>query len=62
VSHPGGSNSPAFPINAFAAETRRAARFFKMGHTPGAIATPPVEFNAEFPFTLDMRRRPAGRA
>ncbi len=61
VSHPGGSNSGSFPVNAFAAESRRASRFFKMGHTPGPVATPPVEIDAEFPLTLDMRRRPASR-
>ncbi len=56
VSHPGGSNSEAFPVNANAAESRRASRFFKMGHTPGPMSIPPVEENAAFPHTLDLRQ------
>jgi uncharacterized protein (DUF2126 family) len=57
VSHPGGRSFDNFPINAFAAESRRAARFFKMGHTPGTIVAPPVDCKGEFPLTLDMRRK-----
>ncbi len=60
VSHPGGTNSEAFPVNANAAESRRAARFFKMGHTPGEMSVPPVEENAAFPLTLDLRRAVRG--
>jgi uncharacterized protein (DUF2126 family) len=57
VSHPGGRSFEAFPINAFAAESRRAARFFKMGHSPGTVVAPQVDCNSEFPLTLDMRRK-----
>ena len=61
VSHPGGRSFDNFPINAFAAESRRALHdFFKMGHTPGTVVAPPVDCNAEFPLTLDMRRKELG--
>ncbi len=56
VGHPGGLNPGTFPINAFEAESRRAARFLKMGHRGGSIAPPPDEPNADFPLTLDLRR------
>lgn len=79
VSHPGGRSFDDFPVNAAAAETRRGARFWNFGHTPGAIQPPPEftrlgrfspggsplgpfappreEVNAEYPTTLDLRRR-----
>ncbi len=56
VSHPGGRSYVTFPVNAYEAESRRAARFFKMGYTPGRFHVPGVEPNRDFPFTLDMRR------
>jgi len=56
VSHPGGLSHEIFPRNGFEAETRRAARFFRMGHTPGSRPTPAPEPNPEFPLTLDLRR------
>jgi uncharacterized protein (DUF2126 family) len=56
VSHPGGLGHELCPINAFEAEGRRLARFVRMGHSPGKIAAPNLEPNAEFPFTLDLRQ------
>src|SRR6202034_9049 len=40
VTHPGGLSHEKFPVNSFEAESRRLARFFRMGHTPGAMAAP----------------------
>ena len=57
VMHPGGRNYATFPVNAFESESRRRARFFRMGHTPGYLAPPQEPGNPEFPFTLDLRRR-----
>jgi len=56
VAHPGGLSHETAPVNSFEAESRRLARFFRQGHTPGNIQPVPTEPNPNFPFTLDLRR------
>jgi uncharacterized protein (DUF2126 family)/transglutaminase-like putative cysteine protease len=56
VAHPGGRSYATFPVNAFESESRRRARFFRMGHTPGHLAPAQEPVSPEFPFTLDLRR------
>ena len=41
VVHPGGRHYEDFPVNAYAAETRRVSRFWGLDHTPGVVEPPP---------------------
>jgi uncharacterized protein (DUF2126 family) len=56
VAHPGGRAHETFPVNAYEAEGRRLARFFRTGHTPGRAEARAEPRNPNFPFTLDLRR------
>jgi uncharacterized protein (DUF2126 family) len=58
VSHPGGRNFKAFPVNAQEAESRRRARFWEHGHTPGPMTICQEPLNPHFPMTLDLRWTP----
>ncbi|MFK7818270.1 MAG: DUF2126 domain-containing protein [Planctomycetaceae bacterium] len=55
IDEPGGINSPGFPVNALEAESRRAARFKAIGHTPGVLEPKIIRQSDAFPFTLDLR-------
>ena len=58
VGHPGGRNYETFPVNSWEAEGRRHARFVPGDYSPGDRTTAPAaEINADFPYTLDLRRR-----
>jgi len=56
VTHPGGRSYATFPVNAYEAESRRLARFFALGHTPGKMKVGEAKRSWEFPFSVDLRK------
>ncbi|MCB9950091.1 MAG: transglutaminase family protein [Planctomycetaceae bacterium] len=57
IDHPGGLNPAVYPINALEAESRRAARFFPMGHSSTLFPLQQVPNHPDAPCTLDLRRQ-----
>jgi uncharacterized protein (DUF2126 family)/transglutaminase-like putative cysteine protease len=55
VTHPGGRSFERLPVNAFEAEGRRLARFFRLGHSPGRHPVEAATRSLDFPLTLDLR-------
>ncbi len=55
VVHPAGRNYETFPVNAWEAEARRAARFETSRHEPGSIVAPSAKINSQHPYSLDLR-------
>jgi uncharacterized protein (DUF2126 family) len=59
AAHPGGRNHESFPVNSYEAESRRLSRFFRHGHTGGAVTVLEAPTSPDFPFTLDLRMIPS---
>jgi uncharacterized protein (DUF2126 family)/transglutaminase-like putative cysteine protease len=55
VAHPGGRAYEDYPVNSYAAESRRRTRFIPHGHTPGALIPPTEIRSRDFPLTLDLQ-------
>ena len=56
VGHPGGLNPTTLPVNSYEAESRRAARFSRIGHNGSSAKPQPATVNRDFPMTLDLRK------
>jgi uncharacterized protein (DUF2126 family) len=63
VAHPGGLAHEQLPVNSYEAESRRLARFFRIGHSSRSVVEAAIEGASrpgskdgrEHPFTLDLR-------
>ena len=56
VGHPGGLNPSTLPVNSYEAESRRAARFARVGHGGVSLKPKTDPVNRDFPMTLDLRK------
>lgn len=56
VGHPGGLNPTTLPVNSYEAESRRAARFSRIGHHGVHLDPRRGSINPDFPMTLDLRK------
>ncbi|MEL7498296.1 MAG: transglutaminase family protein [Planctomycetota bacterium] len=56
VGHPGGLNPSTLPVNSYEAESRRAARFSRIGHSGVQLKPTPANVSRDFPMTLDLRK------
>lgn len=57
VAHPGGRTFDTHPANGLEAESRRRARFFPFGHSPGRFEIHSPTRSLEHPLTFDLRRQ-----
>nr|HQV21608.1 transglutaminase family protein [Agitococcus sp.] len=55
VMHAGGRSFDTFPVNAYEAESRRLARFMRIGHSPQRLIVNSVTLSPEHSFMLDLR-------
>ena len=55
VMHAGGRSFDTFPVNAYEAESRRLARFMRIGHSPQRLIVNSVTLCPEHSFMLDLR-------
>ena len=56
IGHPGGLNPASLPVNSFEAESRRAARFSRVGNHGDRRRPRTATMNRDFPMTLDLRK------
>ncbi len=57
VFHPGGRNYDTSPVNVNEAEGRIINRFEHIGHSKGKFDLKTIDYNSDFPYTTDLRRK-----